>query len=229
MRTSSRISEQAAVVRVRDLSFSYGRNGFQVRVDSFDVEDGERVAVVGPSGAGKTTLLHLLAGVLAADGGCAEVAGVDVVEVSDAARRRHRLEHIGLVFQELELLDHLDVLENIQLPYLIGLREDPEARTRAMDLATRSGLGNLLGRHPRDLSQGERQRVAVCRALVTGPRLILADEPTGNLDPETTARVVDLLLGQAASIGAAVVMVTHDHSLLDRFHRTFDLGIGGFR
>jgi putative ABC transport system ATP-binding protein len=217
MRTSSRISEQAAVVRVRDLSFSYGRNGFQVRVDSFDVEDGERVAVVGPSGAGKTTLLHLLAGVLAADGGCAEVAGVDVVEVSDAARRRHRLEHIGLVFQELELLDHLDVLENIQLPYLIGLREDPEARTRAMDLATRSGLGNLLG------------RVAVCRALVTGPRLILADEPTGNLDPETTARVVDLLLGQAASIGAAVVMVTHDHSLLDRFHRTFDLGIGGFR
>ena len=90
MRTSSRISEQAAVVRVRDLSFSYGLNGFQVRVDSFDVEDGERVAVVGPSGSGKTTLLHLLAGVLAAGGGCAEVAGVDVVEVSEAARRRRR-------------------------------------------------------------------------------------------------------------------------------------------
>ncbi|MEY2980377.1 MAG: ABC transporter ATP-binding protein [Planctomycetota bacterium] len=222
-------SSGPAVVRVRDLEFRYGECGFQARIDAFDVGAGEPVAIVGPSGSGKTTLLHLLAGVLVADSGQIEVAGADVTAQSESERRRHRLENLGLVFQELELLDHLDVLENILLPYLIGRGADRSAPTRAEDLAARSGLGDLLRRRPRDLSQGERQRVAVCRALVTGPRLILADEPTGNLDPHTTARVVDLLLGHAEAIGSAVVMVTHDHGLLGRFRRVFDLGTGGFR
>ncbi|MDA1222805.1 MAG: ABC transporter ATP-binding protein [Planctomycetota bacterium] len=198
-----------------------------MEVDGLEVRAGERVAVVGPSGSGKTTLLHLLAGILTPDSGRVAVAGVDLGASTDAQRRRHRLEKLGLVFQELELLDHLDVRENILLPYLIGLPADPRAPARAVELAERTGLAGLLRRHPRDLSQGERQRVAVCRALVTEPSVVLADEPTGNLDPSTTARVVDLLLGQASAIGAAVVMVTHDHGLLSRFERTFDFDAGG--
>jgi putative ABC transport system ATP-binding protein len=215
------------VVRCRGIEFVYAADGFRMCVDGFDVRASERVAVVGASGSGKTTLLHLLAGILAPLSGQVEVVGVDLTSRSEAERRRHRLARLGLVFQELELLDHLDVLENILLPYLIGLGADPDARSRGAELAERAGIGDLLRRRPRDLSQGERQRVAVCRALVTGPKLILADEPTGNLDPATTARVVDLLLGQASAIGASVVMVTHDHSLLGRFDRTFDFGIGG--
>ena len=223
---TERSAASEPIVQVRALAFGYGAEGFRLEVDGLEVRAGERVAVVGPSGSGKTTLLHLLAGILTPESGRVAVAGVDLGASTDAQRRRHRLEKLGLVFQELELLDHLDVRENILLPYLIGLPADPRAPARAVELAERTGLAGLLRRHPRDLSQGERQRVAVCRALVTEPSVVLADEPTGNLDPSTTARVVDLLLGQASAIGAAVVMVTHDHGLLSRFERTFDFDAG---
>jgi len=132
---------------------------------------------------------------------------------------------VGLVFQELELLEHLDVIENVLLPYFAvpALRLDSAARARAAALLARVGLGDKLRRRPHALSQGERQRAALARALVTEPRLVLADEPTGNLDPATGRRALELLLDEARRTGAAVMMVTHDHSLLPHFDRTVDL------
>ena len=129
------------------------------------------------------------------------------------------------MFQEFELLPYLTVLDNILLPYRIHhvLRLDGAVRERARTLAAEVGIEDKLQRHPRKLSQGERQRVAVCRALLTTPRLILADEPTGNLDPETTTRVVDILLDQAARSGATLLIATHNHALLDRFDHVVDL------
>ena len=134
---TERSAASEPIVQVRALAFGYGAEGFRLEVDGLEVRAGERVAVVGPSGSGKTTLLHLLAGILTPESGRVAVAGVDLGASTDAQRRRHRLEKLGLVFQELELLDHLDVRENILLPYLIGLPADPRAPARAVELAER--------------------------------------------------------------------------------------------
>jgi ABC-type lipoprotein export system ATPase subunit len=145
--------------------------------------------------------------------------------LGDAARRDFRVRHVGLVFQEFELLEYLSVLDNVLLPYRINasLRLDSHVRDRAVSLAERLGLGDLLARLPEKLSQGERQRAAVCRALVAGAPLILADEPTGNLDPENASRVLDLLFAVAKERGATLLTVTHDRDLLPRFERVIDV------
>jgi putative ABC transport system ATP-binding protein len=201
------------MLHLTDLNFRYGDAGFALRIDDLRVAAGESVALVGPSGSGKTTLLHLVAGILTPEAGRVEVAGQDLGGLDDGARRAFRVRRIGLVFQEFELLDYLSVLDNVLLPYRIhpALRLDAAARERARELAERLGIGDKLGRPPRQLSQGERQRAAVCRALVTGPPLLLADEPTGNLDPANKQRVLDALFELAAESGATLLTVTHDH------------------
>ena len=142
----------------------------------------------------------------------------------DAARRRFRASQIGFVFQDFALLDYLSARQNIYYPYRItpALVLDDAARARAERLASACGIGDKLDRHPAALSQGEQQRVAICRALVTQPKLILSDEATGNLDPDSKSRILDLLFQQAAEAGAAVLAVTHDHELLPRFERVLD-------
>ena len=152
------------------------------------------------------------------------MAGTDVATLSDVQRRRFRASTIGFVFQDFALLDYLSAGQNILYPYRItsALTLDSAARDRAEALATACGIGDKLDRHPAALSQGEQQRVAICRALVTQPKLILSDEATGNLDPESKARILDLLFEQAAEAGAAVLAVTHDHELLPRFERVID-------
>jgi len=212
------------LISIRDLRFRYGDGGFALAVRALDVRQGERVALIGPSGSGKTTLLHLTAGIRTADAGRIETAGVDVTALDDSSRREFRIRTIGLVFQEFELLQYLDVRDNILLPYLIHstLRLTGAARARAAELAESVGIGDKLGRRPSQLSQGERQRVAVCRALIAEPRVLLADEPTGNLDPSNKGRVLDILLEHAERRGASVLTVTHDHDLLGRFERTID-------
>lgn len=212
------------MVRIENLTFGYGADGFRLRVPEFSLEDGDRVAVVGPSGSGKTTLLNLIAGILTPESGRIDVAGTDVSGLSDAARRRFRASQIGFVFQDFALLDYLSARQNIFYPYRItpALVLDDAARARAERLATACGIGDKLDRHPGGLSQGEQQRVAICRALVTQPKLILSDEATGNLDPESKARILDLLFEQASEAGAAVLAVTHDHELLPRFERVLD-------
>ena len=190
----------------------------------FSLEDGECVAIVGPSGSGKTTLLNLIAGILTPETGKIDVSGTEVSALSDAARRRFRASQIGFVFQDFALLDYLPVRQNILYPYRItpALTLDTAARERAEALANACGIGDKLDRHPSALSQGEQQRVAICRALVTQPKLILSDEATGNLDPSSKARILDLLFEQASEAGASVLAVTHDHELLPRFERVLD-------
>ncbi len=212
------------MIRIENLSFGYGADGFKLRVPEFSLEGGERVAVVGPSGSGKTTLLNLIAGILAPAGGRVDVAGTEVSSLSDAERRRFRASQIGFVFQDFALLDYLSARQNIFYPYRItpAVALDADARDRAESLAVACGIGDKLDRHPAELSQGEQQRVAICRALVTQPKLILSDEATGNLDPDSKTRILDLLFEQASQAGAAVLAVTHDHELLPRFERVLD-------
>jgi len=214
------------LIDVRDLEFGYAEGGFRLRLPELQVRGGESVAVTGPSGCGKTTLVHLLAGVLVPSAGSVEIAGLDMAALGAEDRQDLRALRIGLVFQELELLDYLDVFDNVLLPYRLTpvLELDPAARDRARQLLERVGLGAKLRRLPGKLSQGERQRVAVCRALVTQPALVLGDEPTGNLDPDNRDQVIDTLLAYGRDRDAPVVIVTHDHEILPRFDRTLQVG-----
>jgi len=214
----------AGSVAISNLGFRYRDGDFSLRVPELQVARGEALAFVGPSGSGKTTLLHLIAGIVAATAGRVVTEGVALSALSEPARRDFRVRSIGLVFQEFELLDYLSVLDNVLLPYRINpaLRLDRSVRARARALAERLGIAKLLGRCPAQLSQGERQRAAVCRALVADPPLLLADEPTGNLDPANKIRVLDLLFDVARERGATLVTVTHDRELLPRFDRVLD-------
>jgi ABC-type lipoprotein export system ATPase subunit len=219
-----------AFVDVRGLELRYGGAGaFRLAVPRFQVDAGTAAVLTGPSGSGKTTLLHALAGILVPHAGDVRVGDTQLVAagtaLGDAARRRFRIREVGLVFQAFELLDHLSVFENILLPYFINpaLERSAEVDARARSLAERLGIAALLPRGPATLSQGERQRVAIARALVTAPSLVLADEPTGNLDPETTGTILALLLDEVRRHDATLLMVTHDHGLLGHFDHAFDM------
>lgn len=214
-----------ATVCCENLLFRYPGESFALRLPRFDASPEETVAILGPSGCGKTTLLRLISGILTPHGGEVTVAGERVSEMGFAARQRFRITRIGLVFQEFELLDYLTVVQNILLPFRISdaLERDGAADTRAAELMEETGIAALADRLPGELSQGERQRVALCRALVTRPALILADEPTGSLDPDNQARSVALLRHQAKSAGATLIMVTHDPEVLDGFDRVVRL------
>jgi putative ABC transport system ATP-binding protein len=212
------------MIRVTDLVFRYPGTPFRLDVPQWEVAAGEQVAIVGPSGSGKTTLLHLLAGILTPQQGRIELDGQDLCPLSDAGRRNFRATQVGLVFQRFELIDYLTVAGNILLPYSINLtlRLDATVRQRLVTLAQRTGIEHLLRRPVQRLSQGEQQRVAICRALINQPRWILADEPTGNLDPENKRTIVELLQQQALESGATLIMVTHDVSSVAQFPRQVD-------
>lgn len=213
-----------SVIRINQLQFAYGASDFRLHVERLEVQRGASVAITGPSGCGKTTLLNLISGVLSPRSGSITVDSQQVDSMSDRARRAMRISRIGMVFQEFELLDYQSVLDNVLLPYRISgvVRLNGDVRTRAKDLIDRMGLSDKTRRNVKRLSQGERQRVAICRALVTQPVLVLADEPTGNLDPANKMRVLDLLLEHAAEADITVVAVTHDHSLLSRFDQSIE-------
>ncbi len=213
------------MISLRDVRFSYDRGGFSLLVPELAVAPGARAAAIGPSGSGKTTLLNLISGIERPSSGEIRTAGVRVDRLSPSARRSFRITTIGFVFQEFLLVDYLDVLENIVYPYRLhsDLLLDESVRARARRLAEELGIRELLGRLPRELSQGERQRVAIARALVTEPPIVLADEPTGNLDPTAKERALELLFEQCAARSTTLLMVTHDHALLDRFSQIVDL------
>jgi putative ABC transport system ATP-binding protein len=213
------------MIEVRGLEFRYSEGEFRLSVPELDIEGGSKTACIGPSGSGKTTLLSLIAGIITPQQGRVVTNGVAVSELNDAQRRGFRITNIGLVFQEFELLEYLNVLDNILLPYRINpaLRLDAAVGERAASLAEQMGIGDKLRRYPSKLSQGERQRVAVCRAVLPEPTLLLTDEPTGNLDPANKGRVLDLILEHVAGSGATLVTVTHDHDLLNHFDRVIDI------
>lgn len=213
------------MIQIKSLRFEYQDGEFTLRMPEFAVSPKEKVAIIGPSGSGKSTLLNIMAGIALPREGTVRVGDVSVHRLSDAERRDFRITSIGFVFQEFELLDYLNVLDNILHPYRItgSLKLDRAVRDRAVALAGSMDIGDKLGRFVGGLSQGERQRAAICRALLPEPQLILADEPTGNLDPANKILIMDLLAGAVDDHGATLVAVTHDHDLLPRFDRVVDL------
>ena len=215
------------MIELRDVVFRYPseeENPFELLIDRLEIGDAESVAIAGPSGSGKTTLLNLISGNLRPSSGTVIVGSEHLHTFDDRALCRFRLQQVGQVFQTFELLGYLSTVENVMLPWII-LRTGraDEVRQRAMNLLDSVGLGNRADDKPDQLSHGERQRVAVCRALLNNPELLLADEPTGNLDQANKQNVVDLLIGEARRRNSTLLMVTHDVSLLDSFDRTIQM------
>ncbi len=192
-----------------------------------DLRAGEVVAVTGESGAGKSTLLNLAAGLDSADRGEIEIAGQALSALDEAGRTRLRRDRLGFVFQAFHILPHLTLAQNTALPLVLAGQTSGPALARAADLLAAVGLGGREADYPAQLSGGELQRCAIARALVHGPALILADEPTGNLDPETADRSLGLLLDAARSRGAAVLLVTHSARAAEAADRILVLGRTG--
>jgi putative ABC transport system ATP-binding protein len=215
------------MLAARDLTKEYqsGTSALAVlREVSFDIPQGTFVSIVGPSGSGKTTLLGLLAGLDLPSRGTVLLDGADLSRLDEDARAKLRGEKVGFIFQSFQLIPTLTAVENVQVP--LELRGDPEAGVRARDLLHRVGLGDRMGHFPAQLSGGEQQRVAIARAFVNRPRILFADEPTGNLDGTTGARIVELLDELNRESGATVVIVTHDLTLAEHAQRVIRLKDG---
>ena len=212
-------------LRIRQLGKHYGEVAVFTNV-SLEVAPGEFVAIVGESGVGKSTLLNCMAGLDSWDSGSVHLDGVDMGALSDDQRALLRREKVGFVFQAFHVLPHLDVAQNVALPLLL-LGQHDEARVTAMLAAV--GLDGLGTRLPQQLSGGQLQRVAIARALIHRPSLLLADEPTGNLDPATAARVMDALVAQTREHGASLVLVTHSETAASRADRVLHLSSEGIR
>ena len=209
------------MISIEGLCFSYPDGIFNLEIPHLSIPSEQACAVIGPSGSGKTTLLNLMAGILTVRSGVVKVGNAPISSLSETNRRLFRLNQIGMIFQDFQLIEYLSVIENIVLPARLAAGRLPNTSIsdKAASLLSECGLERYVNRRVTRLSQGERQRVAICRALIMGPQVILADEPTGNLDPQTAGKVLDLLLHQTAAHKATLVMVTHDHSLLDRFQQ----------
>ena len=219
------------MIEISELAFSYSNRRselasiFGMRIDTFTVPQGSSTALVGPSGSGKTTLLRLIAGTLRPISGNIRVTDQAITEFPDGELSKFRVRNVGQVFQAFELLNYLTVFENVMLPwYILGEGRRSDALVRAKELLASVGLEPKLHARPGELSQGEQQRVAVCRAMFNNPALLLADEPTGNLDRKNKQNVVDLLRDQARRNNSTLLMVTHDESLLDTFDTVLDMG-----
>jgi putative ABC transport system ATP-binding protein len=189
-----------------------------------EVMPGEAVAIVGASGSGKSTLLGLLAGLDTPSAGSVRLDGVDLFGLDEDGRARLRKQLVGFVFQSFQLLPPLNAIENVMLP--LELSEDPDAERKAREMLERVGLGERLRHYPKTLSGGEQQRVALARAFVMRPKLLLADEPTGNLDAATGAAIIDLVFALNAEQGTTLLLVTHDEALAGRCARKVRLAGG---
>ena len=219
-------AHEEVILRVENLTKSYrsGKRTLEVLRDvSFSLGAGETMAIVGPSGSGKTTLLGLCAGLDAPSRGSVTLAGEALSELDEDGRARVRNRHVGFVFQSFQLVPTLTALENVMLPLELRGERGSDVDAAARRLLGEVGLGDRLGHYPVQLSGGEQQRVAVARAFVNRPKLLFADEPTGNLDAETGQRIVESLFRLNESAGTALVLVTHDLELARRTGRQIRL------
>ena len=222
-------SDQAPALHLQDLQRSYAQGSRVIEVlkgATASLYAGETVALLGPSGAGKSTLLHIAGLLERPDGGAVVINGVDCVKLGDSERTRMRRSEIGFVYQFHHLLPEFSALENIVLPQLILGLSRAEAEERASQLLDSLGIAERGDHRPAQLSGGEQQRVAIARAVANGPRLLLADEPTGNLDPPTAERVFEQLLSLVRQSGVAALIATHNLELAARMDRTLRLKEG---
>ena len=216
-----------AIIEVRQLTKTVALEAAPLTIlhdISFEIKSGESVAIVGASGSGKSTLLGLLAGLDEASSGSVIVQGEALFALDEDSRAALRGRYMGFVFQSFQLLPMLTALENVMLPLELAGRND--ARSRALAILDRVGLSQRVGHYPKQLSGGEQQRVAIARAFVTEPALLLADEPTGNLDSTTGANVIELLFTLNRERGTTLLLVTHDTALASRCGRSLRLDAG---
>lgn len=210
------------VLRCRDLHKSYTQGGLNVTVlkgVNLELKQGDCMAIIGASGSGKSTFLHLLGGLDRPDQGEISICGTSVRSLSEKAKGELRNRNLGFVYQFHHLLSEFTALENVAIPLLMGRTPATEASNRARVILEKVGLGDRLDHKPGEMSGGERQRAAIARALVTGPRCVLADEPTGNLDEQTAARVFEVMMELNREMGISLIMVTHNLALAGQFPR----------
>ncbi len=212
------------MIKINDLQFYYQLGNFHLKIPYLTIKKGTKVAIVGASGCGKTTLLHLIAGIKVPTQGSIQIDSVNLEKLNDEHRRKFRITNIGLIFQDSELLDYLNVFDNILHCYRLNpaLKLTKEVKNKAYHLAEKVGIADKITRHINQVSQGEKQRIAICRALLTEPKLLLADEATGNLDPENKQRIMQIIFRYLEERQATLIAVTHDHELLNLFDKIVD-------
>tara|TARA_B100000609_G_C17176371_1_gene414565 strand:- start:155 stop:844 length:690 start_codon:yes stop_codon:yes gene_type:complete len=213
------------ILQIRDLHFQYPASDFKIEISDIKITQGSKIAISGKSGSGKTTLIHLISGILKPQSGEILFYDKSITDMNDKEIRKHRISNIGFIFQEFELLEYLNVMDNLILPYKINksLVLDAEIKDKAKEIANRIGIGNKLDQHPKQLSGGERQRLAIARALITSPPLIIADEPTGNLDEKTSNIVMDEITDQVSFTNSTLIMISHNNELISSFDEIIDI------
>jgi lipoprotein-releasing system ATP-binding protein len=227
--TEKVVSEGGLVLEASGVMRSFRQGPIDLQVlqgVNLSVRSGERIAIIGASGSGKTTLLQLLGGLDAPTAGTVKVAGSDIHSLAEKARGELRNRTLGFIYQFHHLLPEFSALENVAMPLLVRRTPRHEAEATARAILDRVGLGQRLVHRPHELSGGERQRAAVARALVTSPRIVLADEPTGNLDGGNAESVFELMLELNRELGTSLIVVTHDRRLAARMDRTLELDGG---
>ncbi len=212
------------MIKINDLQFHYQQGDFRLNIPHLSVKKGAKVAIVGASGSGKTTLLHLIAGIKVPNQGSIQIHSVNLEKLNDRDRRKFRITNIGFIFQDFELIDYLNVFDNILHCYRLNpaLKLTKEVKENAEHIAEKMGIADKLKRSIDHLSQGEKQRVAICRALLTKPKLLLADEATGNLDPANKQKIMQILFSYLEEQKATLIAVTHDYELLKLFNKVID-------
>ncbi len=212
------------MIEIKDLQFSYQQGDFSLNIPQLTIKKGAKVAIVGTSGCGKTTLLHLISGIKVPNQGSIKVNSVNLEKLNERDRRQFRITNIGLIFQNFELINYLNVFDNILHCYRLNptLKLTKEVKEKAYHLAEAVGIANKIKSSINQVSQGEKQRIAICRALLTQPKLLLADEATGNLDPANKQRIMQILFSYLEENQATLVAVTHDYELLNLFDRNID-------
>jgi len=212
------------MIELSNLKFNYPKSDFTLFIESLSLSKGSKTAVIGPSGSGKTTLLNLIAGILEPQAGKVKVGNTVVGQLSEKAKRNFRISDIGFVFQDFRLISYLNGKDNIYLPFRINKAIKADGKTNAWitSLVQEMGIKDKLQKYPEQLSHGEKQRLAICRALVARPSLVLADEPTGNLDPVNKTKIMNLLFSYMVKNGSTLISVTHNHEMLKGFDTVID-------
>lgn len=212
------------LIQLENIYFEYPDSQFQLNINTLSFKRSSKTAIVGTSGYGKTTVLNLIAGIISPLRGEVRIDEHRINKLSDRERRNFRIQNIGFIFQDFKLIPYLNLMDNVLLPYRINnsisLAEDTLERVH--EISGQLGIQDKLKKYPAKLSQGEKQRVAICRALINDPTIILADEPTGNLDPQNKKKIMELLFESVDRYGATLITVTHDHDLLKGFDEVVD-------